>query len=140
MHLFGIAYTSRASRPLLTADIDRMLLAARTNNDAVGVTGVLLYGAGRFFQYFEGERAGIDDVYGRIRASSLHTDLIELQQREIPTRLFVSWHMGFREATESAIQQLSQARWTSELPWVRDHAAASEGIQEMLHFLDEAAD
>lgn len=139
MELFGVVYSSRSTRPVLPEEIDRLLLASRTNNAAVGVTGVLLHGDGQFFQYFEGNRSGVDDVYQRIRNSTMHTNLIELEHGEIPRRLFRTWFMGFREVPGSVLQKLSQERWEREIPWAVDHAAASAGIQQLMEFLGPIA-
>jgi len=139
MNLFGVVYSSRCTRPMSPDDIDRLLLAARTNNSAVGVTGVLLHGDGQFFQYFEGARSGVDDVYERIRRSDLHSDLLELEYGEIPRQLFRNWFMGFREAPASVLQKLSQEHWKREIPWAEDHMAASAGIQQLMEFLGPVA-
>lgn len=137
MELFGVVYTSRATRAMSPAALDQLLLVARANNAMVGITGVLLYGASRFFQYFEGSRSDVDNTYARIRASSLHTDLVELEYRQIPERLLRKWFMGFREAPMSLLQQLSQEHWARERPWLQDHSANSPGMQQLFRFLDE---
>ena len=140
MDIFGVAYVSRATRLMSVEDIDHLLVAARTNNATTGVTGVLLFGDGCFFQYFEGDRAGVAHVYERIRDSSLHTELVELEYQRIPRRLFRRWFMGFREEPASLMQTLSQLQWTRELPWVEDHASASVGMEHLLSFLGPDAD
>lgn len=136
MDLVGVAYTSVASRPMPAVELDRLLASARANNSLVGVTGVLLYGHGQFFQYFEGERAGVDEVWERIVRSSLHHQVIELQRQPIAQRAFNRWFMGFREAPGSVLQQLSHEQWARELPWLDAHAEPSPG---MAHLLDLVA-
>ena len=137
MELFGVVYTSRATRAMSSAALDQLLLVARANNAMVGITGVLLYGGGRFFQYFEGNRSDVANVYARIRGSSLHTDLVELEYQQIPERLLRKWFMGFREAPTSLLQQLSQEQWARERPWLQDHSANSPGMQQLFKFLEE---
>lgn len=118
-------------------DIDRLLVSARSNNAALGITGVLLFGGGRFFQYFEGTRHRLDDVYTRIRSSSLHRDLAELEHRQIEQRLFNRWFMAFREAPASVLQRLSQEQWLRERPWIEQHAPQSSGIRYLLELFAE---
>lgn len=111
MELFGVVYMSRATRPMKPAALDQLLLVARANNAMMGITGVLLYGDCRFFQYFEGKRNDVAQIYARIRESSLHTDLIELENQRIPERRLRKWFMGFRDVPTSLLQQLSQEQW-----------------------------
>lgn len=134
MEFFGLAYTSQASHAMSAEDIDRLLVSARSNNAALGVTGVLVYGEGRFFQYVEGARRDVDEVYRRIRQSRLHHSVVELDHQQIAQRLFNRWFMGFREAPASVLQKLNQEQWSRELPWVEEHAAASPGIRYLLEF------
>ena len=47
--MHAIAYESETKRELTLQDLDRLLLDARTFNEAAGVTGVLLYLASSFF-------------------------------------------------------------------------------------------
>lgn len=140
MDLFGVAYTSEASGSMSTERLDRLLASARSNNTLVGVTGVLLYGERRFFQYFEGTRCGVDDVYKRIRESHLHGNLVELENQGIPQRVFNRWFMGFREAPASVLQKLHHEQWTRELPWIQGQTAQSPGIRHLLELVAEKTD
>ena len=134
MDLVGVVYKSRSTYPMTPADLDRLLMDSRSFNSQRGVTGALLFGAGQFIQYFEGLTADVEYVYGR--RSSLHSDIVELEQRRISERLFRKWFMGFRDAPASVIQKLSQEQWRREIPWVEDHAAASPGMRQLIAFLD----
>lgn len=138
MELFGVVYMSRATRPMKPAALDQLLLVARANNAMMGITGVLLYGDCRFFQYFEGKRNDVAQIYARIRESSLHTDLIELENQRIPERRLRKWFMGFRDVPTSLLQQLSQEQWARELPWLQDHSTSSPGMQRLFTFLDDS--
>lgn len=124
---------------MLPGDLDNLLVDARANNAAMGVTGVLLYGDGQFFQYFEGAERAVAEVYERIRRSRSHTDMVELEYGRIPQRLFRKWFMGFREAPASMLQKLSQLQWSREQPWVEDHSIESAGMQELQKFLSQSS-
>jgi len=140
MDIFGVAYMSQATRLMSSEDIDSLLVDARANNAAIGITGVLLYGEGRFFQYFEGAQVDVASAYARIRDSKRHHHIVELEYRQIPQRLFRKWFMGFREAPASVLQKLSQQQWSRERPWVEDHSIESAGMHELLKFLDDSAE
>lgn len=138
MEMVGVVYASRATKEMLPDDIDRLLVSARANNASVGVSGVLLYGRKQFFQYFEGTQQGVDDVYERVRQSSLHTDIVELENAPIAHRVFNRWFMGFSEAPESVLQKLSQEQWARERPWMESHETMSDGLRRLLAFIDES--
>jgi hypothetical protein len=140
MAMIGIAYTSRATRSLGSSDLDDLLLGARTSNALAQLTGVLVYGDGVFFQYLEGRDFDVLRTYEHIKRSSLHTEVVELERREIAERLFRNWFMGFREAPASRIQKLSNELWQREAPWATDHALPSAGIRQLLQFFNGALD
>lgn len=140
MELFGIAYTSQATRSMGANDLDRLLIPARSNNSLMGVTGVLLYGEGRFFQYFEGSREGVDDVYARVLKSSLHENVVELENQRIAERQFNRWFMGFRETPGSVLQKLYHEQWARELPWFGDQQLLSPGMRHLTELVVAKAD
>lgn len=132
MDLVCVAYTSAARLGLNAEDVDQLLASARSTNSLLGVTGVLLYGAGRFFQYFEGTKEGVDEVYARILRSQRHTDVVELEFQPIRRRRFNRWFMGFREAPASVLQSLAQQQWARELPWIDGDHPDSPGMRHLL--------
>ncbi|MDQ6645607.1 MAG: BLUF domain-containing protein [Pseudomonadota bacterium] len=139
MEMVGVVYASRATKEMLPEEIDRLLVSARSYNASVGVSGMLLYGRKQFFQYFEGMRQDVDDVYERVRRSSLHSDILELENAPIPHRVFNRWFMGFSEAPESVLQTLSQEQWSRERPWMESHETTSDGLRRLLAFIDESS-
>ncbi|WP_458071926.1 BLUF domain-containing protein [Rhodanobacter sp. BL-MT-08] len=140
MDIFGVAYMSQATRIMSSEDMDSLLVDVRATNASIGITGVLLYGEGRFFQYFEGAEADVAGVYARIRDSRRHHQIVELEYRQIPQRLFRKWFMGFRDAPASVLQKLSQQQWSRERPWMEDHSTESPGMHELLKFLDNSVE
>lgn len=110
--LVALAYTSSSVGKFSERELEELLLVARKRNAEEGVTGVLLYDDGTFFQYIEGPERGIESVYTRVKASTRHRGLIELFRRNIEAREFGSWAMGFSMATTSEILRLAQAQWT----------------------------
>lgn len=120
-------------------DLDQLLLDARVANELAEVTGALLYGGQRFFQYLEGTRADVEQIYARIARASQHHRLEILEQGRLDKRVFQRWHMGFAHAPQTLVQQLSQAQWRREIPWLEDESAASSGLTRLLAFWKEDA-
>ena len=88
-------YVSAASWKLGQEDVDEILRAARRNNPAHGVTGMLLYIDLGFFQILEGPPDGVETVYAKILADKRHTAQRILVDEEVGERLFAQWSMGF---------------------------------------------
>lgn len=93
--LFALTYSSEATRDLLPAELDAILLDARMFNISEQVTGVLLYGDMRFFQLLEGPEASVRKVVDRVSLAQAHKGIRVLSQGPIAERSFESWHMGF---------------------------------------------
>jgi len=132
--LVALAYKSIAVRRPTSADLEALLLSARSFNSSVGVTGALFHHAGRFFQYIEGPAQGLSQAYQRIEESQLHSDLIELAHQPIATRQFESWHMAFCEPPGSALQELSNNTWEESMPITRNSFDRSEHLEMVLHY------
>lgn len=123
-----LVYASTLARDLGPAEVDAMLLDARTFNASVEVTGVLLQGAGKFFQVIEGAEAALDDVFRRIEAARAHRDIRILLRKPLRERNFASWYMGFAAAPQTAIQELSQFAWEEAIPLTRDTFETPQGL------------
>ena len=132
--LRAIAYTSKASRDLTSQDLDRLLLEAQSFNEACDVSGVLLYHAGTFFQFFEGPEAAVMAVYARIRQATMHTRIVELRDALASERQFAAWHMAFCEAPESELQALETASWEETIPMARTTYERSQGLALLLYY------
>lgn len=135
----ALVYQSRATRPLDASELDILLLDARINNELANVTGVLLYGDQQFVQYLEGARADVEQIYARITRASQHHRLEILEQGKVEARRFQRWHMGFSDAPQTVVQQLSQAQWQRDAPWLDEHVPSSPGLARLLTFWNEQA-
>ncbi|HSM22011.1 MAG TPA: BLUF domain-containing protein [Rubrivivax sp.] len=86
-----------ASRAVAATDQDSLLAILRkskTNNPALGVTGVLCYSEGIFLQVLEGGRSAVNRLYNQIATDKRHTQVELLHYEEIGERRFAGWSMG----------------------------------------------
>lgn len=90
-----VIYTSAATRA--APDLETILEASRRNNEAAGLTGVLLFAEGNFIQALEGPREALDATYDRILDDPRHRTIIELYRAPISARNFPDWSMGCRK-------------------------------------------
>jgi hypothetical protein len=99
-------YTSAASRPLEPADITNLLQRARENNQRLGLTGMLLYTEGSFFQVLEGEADVVDALYAKILVDKRHVQVTKVVSEPIAKRAFDAWSMGFSAATRAELASI----------------------------------
>ncbi len=127
--LTAVAYLSSSATLFSEAELEALLLQARSFNRSVGVTGVLLHHDGSFFQYFEGPHDGVAQVYARIHRSRRHHTIFELYRGPITQSFFAHWQMGFAQTPQSEILKLSQADWKVSAAAIQGAQRPSEGLE-----------
>jgi len=89
-----IVYCSRAVQNMDKETLDKIIATAKHHNPRFGITGLLVYGSGIFFQWLEGPRDNVTSLYKIISADPRHSDVVLLtKEDEFRERLFPSWDM-----------------------------------------------
>lgn len=97
--LIQLIYCSAARKRFGPGDLVRILDQARLNNARCGVTGMLLYADGSFFQVLEGEEATVDSVFESISRDDRHGGVTLIIREPVSRRSFGDWTMGYAEPT-----------------------------------------
>lgn len=92
---YSIVYISTAIADFGEADLLKLLKQAHGFNEWAGITGVLMYGGGRFVQVLEGCPAAVRSLYARIEADPRHGRLEVLADGPLARREHTGWHMSF---------------------------------------------
>jgi hypothetical protein len=95
MPLIHIMYASSAARNFRESELPDLLQKARAANEKRGITGMLLYIGGSFFQLLEGEAAVVDLVFAKISVDTRHARVTQVVREPILERAFDAWTMGF---------------------------------------------
>ena len=114
---YQIIYSSEASTPMQTDDLEELLGHSRRSNGAKGITGALVYAEGIFMQILEGDRTKLQDLMAKIRKDVRHETVIVLRECEIPSKVFGNWKMAYVGATPQQVAKwagLSVATGTTE--------------------------
>ena len=99
--LYHFVYCSRAAAGVDDAEVGRIVESAQRHNLARGITGVLVFGSGVFFQWIEGPAAQIQQLITSLHGDSRHYDIVSLSQsEERRERLYPNWDMEKVEAEE----------------------------------------
>lgn len=92
--LHQVVYCSRAGNDVDDAVVARIVAASNRHNPERGITGLLVYGSGVFFQWIEGPRAQIARLMAILHDDPRHHDIIMLSEtEEVRERLFPAWDM-----------------------------------------------
>lgn len=93
--LIHVVYTSAAAVEFGQADLFELLKFAREKNAKAGVTGILLFYSGSFFQVLEGPESAVRQIYERISKDSRHSKMLKIIEEPVERRDFENWTMGF---------------------------------------------
>ena len=92
--LYNLVYCSRATEGVDDAAVNRIIGSARRLNPAQGITGLLVFGSGIFFQWLEGPRHSILELMATLKTDSRHENIVMLSAtEEVRERLFPDWDM-----------------------------------------------
>jgi hypothetical protein len=107
IELIQCIYASAASRDFEAAELAELLEAARANNAKLGLTGMLLYAEGSFFQVLEGQPEVVEALYAKIERDRRHDQVTLVIKEPIPKRYFDAWTMGFYKISREELAGMS---------------------------------
>jgi len=111
MAVQAFVYVSRVAAGVESVKVDAIVADASAFNRDADLTGVLLYDGARFLQFLEGSEAALASAFERIRASSSHSDIVELGRGVLGQRLFPIWTMRWIPVEAMAFGRVVMANW-----------------------------
>lgn len=107
--LYTICYVSKASEDITNDDVEDVFKVTKEANTASGISGILLYSFGNFFQVLEGEKKDLERLYeNKIKKDSRHGNIYEVFRRDMATPIFSNYFTQFQTVTTSI--QLDEIR------------------------------
>jgi len=89
-----IVYCSQAVQHMDKEALEKIIAAAKHHNPRLGITGLLVFGSGIFFQWLEGPKDNVTSLFKTITADPRHSDVVLLtKEDEFRERLFPNWDM-----------------------------------------------
>ena len=117
--IYCSATTKRAFSP---ADLATLLAECREKNSKAGLTGMLLYSEGTFFQVLEGDRPVVEDLLERLTKDKRHERVRKIILEPIEERAFTQWTMGYAKVTKQEL---------AEIPGLSDFFAQGRSYMEL---------
>lgn len=104
--VFQLLYISAANQEFTEEELQALLTLARERNQAVGVSGMLLFHEGSFIQALEGPQDEVQRIYEKIGRDPRHSETRILFRGELEQRDFEGWSMGFYRSRQTRAQNL----------------------------------
>jgi hypothetical protein len=99
--IHNIVYCSQASQYMDKDSIDRIIATSKHNNPRSGITGLLTFGSGFFFQWLEGPEDNVTSLFKTISADPRHFNVVLLtKEHEFRERIFPNWDMELVKAED----------------------------------------
>lgn len=95
MNIVRLIYFSKASREMSLTDIQSILETSRSNNNKMGVCGMLCFDNNYFLQTLEGERSKVNELFLRIANDPRHAGVELISMKNIDKPKFKNWEMGY---------------------------------------------
>lgn len=97
MALHALLYASRALVAGAAADaaVEDIVRISRQRNNALDVTGALLFSGGHFAQWLEGSPESVEALMHSIGRDPRHTDIVILESGPAAARRFPDWTLAY---------------------------------------------
>lgn len=132
--MIRLVYVSKATKEMSSDMLMELLKQSRENNTLLGLSGMLLYGGGNFFQILEGEKEAVESMYEKILQDERHEESVLVDRSEIKERTFAEWTMGFEVLKEEDISHLQgYTEFLSKTMRPKEIAIKSDDILGLLY-------
>ena len=129
-NLYNLVYCSRAAAEVDDATVARIIATSQRRNPAWGITGLLVFGSGIFFQWLEGPREQILQLMSLLETDSRHEQIVLLSENEeVRERMFPDWAMELVTADHIREVLVDALESTTD-------AGPAEGLTRLLAQLD----
>jgi Sensors of blue-light using FAD len=128
-----IVYCSQATQDVSPEELVALLELSRRNNEAAGLSGMLLYCSQSFLQVLEGEPAALTQTYSRILTDPRHSSLRQLMDADVPAPMFPDWTMGFEHVDDEELaDDLDGFTAATTYPLVNPDLITNAGVAQTL--------
>ncbi|WP_105167237.1 BLUF domain-containing protein [Pseudoalteromonas sp. T1lg23B] len=132
MFLTRLIYASTIGDNFSQQTIEEILESARCNNKKHNITGMLCFNCNYFLQCLEGSRTEVNETYKRILTDDRHHRIVMLDYREIDSREFSDWTMGYVPSSTISIPINLKFSEASEFnPYLMSGASAYKMLLEL---------
>jgi len=126
--LDSFVYCSRAAEGVDNVEVDRIVEWSQRRNVERGITGILVFGSGVFFQWIEGPPLEVENLIASLHSDPRHYDIVPLDRNvENRERLYPNWEMervgadGIRAVLQEALESAEDENNVAALRRILKH-------------------
>ncbi|MCY7307989.1 MAG: BLUF domain-containing protein [Rhodoferax sp.] len=108
--MIRLLYLSQATHDISDVQVQDILRSARRNNEAVGITGVLVHGGSMFAQILEGPEQAVLRMYVKVMDDRRHGDVRIIHISPANEPMFKDWSMAVIKSNPMEFQHIAQLR------------------------------
>ncbi|WP_299210841.1 BLUF domain-containing protein [uncultured Aquimarina sp.] len=97
-----ISYLSNSSK-LDSEEIEELLIDTMTNNNKIGIGGILIYSNDTFFQIIEGYTKDIDRLFAKIELDKRHFNVFKIFDRKVSIKKFERFSFSYIRVEDEKI-------------------------------------
>lgn len=121
--LYSLCYISNALKLLPQSQLRTLNNFCMERNNALNVTGVLVYVEGTFIEVLEGEKSDLDKIFSEIKIDERHDQITIMFHSPIEHRSFKTYYTAsqfssqqkFLNALESEMQGRDDSKYSKKL-------------------------
>jgi len=97
-----ICYISNSSK-LKDEEIEDLLVESKTNNNRIGIGGVLIYTNETFFQILEGNKTDVDSLFEKIAIDKRHFNVFKIFEIETSIKKFDRFNSNYIKSNDQSV-------------------------------------
>lgn len=110
MEIESWLYTSRSLMIDYVQELGSLVETSRRRNEALGVTGAMIFTGTYFAQFIEGSPAAIAEVKASIEADHRHAEVRTVPHAQTGERRFAAWTLAYASDAEPFDRLIGVAR------------------------------
>ncbi len=137
--LVHLSYASQATSlpEALGRDLNEILDTARLYNPQHQITGVLYFGQGHFFQYIEGPKDAMEQLYQAILHDPRHCNVQLLDRGVVQQRRFGRWSMKYVMLNDALRRWLHERHFSTFDPYRLQGPLLEQFVAKLQHLHGE---
>lgn len=104
----------------LLEDISNILVTSRVLNTETGITGVLYYSHGKFFQCLEGDQNKVNLLFEHISKDARHCKIKKYEESVIEENNFTGWSMKYVQKNSAIDSMFKNIGYKNFDPYIFD--------------------
>ncbi|MCZ4319205.1 BLUF domain-containing protein [Aequorivita viscosa] len=133
--LYTVCYISNAISLWENGQLQDFFESVVKRNNALDISGLLLYHEGTFVQVLEGDQITVDSLFSAVKSDTRHNQLTVMMEREIKHRIFKNYRTS--SISSGNDPELRKLKSRVQLPKVSKYAKSLWAILQPFYLIEQ---